>query len=77
MVPFIRQVIVKSIKDQEAVPLSKSFFSLSSTEYSNETASGVLISTGITVIEAENALAKLTDYLDRNLETLCCSLSLK
>lgn len=70
--------MAKAIREHEAVPLpSKSFFSslTSSIQYSEETAAGVSIHKAISESEGDTALLPLTDYLDRNLKTLCDSLS--
>ncbi|KAJ3151671.1 hypothetical protein HK101_001872, partial [Irineochytrium annulatum] len=76
--PFAKEVIVKSIREHEAAPLpSKSFFSAitAAVQYSNVTASGRSIHDKVTSNEADVLLAPLTDYLNKNLETLCTAMS--
>jgi hypothetical protein len=75
--PYVREALTKACKDNEAAPLpNKSIFSLTKS-YSNLTASGKSIDAKLTPEEAEEALLPLTEYLDKNLETLCSSLSSK
>jgi len=75
--PYTREVLTKACKDNEAAPLpNKSIFSLTKS-YSNVTTSGKSIDADLTAQEAEEALLPLTEYLDKNLETLCSSLSSK
>lgn len=75
--PYVREVLTKACKDNEAAPSpAKSIFSLTKA-LSNVTASGKSIDTNLTPQEAEEALLPLTEYLDKNLETLCSSLSSK
>ena len=75
--PYTREILTKACKDNEAAPLpNKSIFSLTKA-YSNVTASGKSIDAKLTPQEAEEALLPLTEYLDKNLETLCSSLSSK
>ncbi|RKO97121.1 hypothetical protein CAUPRSCDRAFT_6993 [Caulochytrium protostelioides] len=76
--PYIREVVTKLIMAEAAVPApSRGFFSslTTGTQYSNETAGGVAVDKPFTGDEADSALAPLTEYLDKNLETLCISLS--
>ncbi|RKO83581.1 hypothetical protein BDK51DRAFT_50831, partial [Blyttiomyces helicus] len=78
IVPVAREVITKSIKDHEAAPLpSKSFFSslTTATQYSTKTAAGRPIAEPVSAKEADDGIATLTDYLNKNLETLCSLLS--
>lgn len=79
LVPYIQDVISKSIKAQEAVTVpSKSFFSSltsGAAELSTATASGTDINTVATEHDVEDALGPLIDYLDENLQTLCQSLA--
>jgi len=75
--PTVREILTKACKDNEAAPLpNKSIFSLTKS-YSNLTPSGKPIDAKLTSQEAEEALLPLTEYLDKNLETLCSSLSSK
>ncbi|OUM69158.1 hypothetical protein PIROE2DRAFT_57650 [Piromyces sp. E2] len=75
--PYTREVLTKACKDNEAAPLpNKSIFSLTKS-FSNLTPSGKSIDAKLTPQEAEEALLPLTEYLDKNLETLCSSLSSK
>ncbi|ORX85927.1 hypothetical protein BCR32DRAFT_290389 [Anaeromyces robustus] len=75
--PIVREILTKACKDNEAAPLpNKSIFSLTKS-YSNLTPSGKPIDAKLTSQEAEEALLPLTEYLDKNLETLCSSLSSK
>ncbi|KAJ3118279.1 hypothetical protein HDU96_002715 [Phlyctochytrium bullatum] len=76
--PYIKEVILKSFKEHDAAPLpSKSFFTplLSGVQYSNMTQSGIPIDQPVTSAEADQLLAPLTDYLNKNLETLILSIS--
>ena len=75
----MKEVILKSIKIQEAAPLpSRNFFtSLTNTpiQYSSQTIAGVDIDKPMASEEADGLLAPLTDYLNKNLEKLCTSIS--
>ncbi|KAJ3277587.1 hypothetical protein HK104_003178, partial [Borealophlyctis nickersoniae] len=76
--PYVREVITKAIKDHEAAPVpSKSFFSSLTTtaQLSDKTASGASIEERVSASDADAALAPLTDYLNKNLATLCEILS--
>ncbi|KAJ3062658.1 hypothetical protein HK102_008698, partial [Quaeritorhiza haematococci] len=76
--PYAKEVTLKALKDHEAAPLQgRSFFTSLTTavQYSNQTASGVSIDTAVNGTEADAALAPLTDYLNKNLQTLVGSLS--
>ncbi|KAI8927542.1 hypothetical protein BC831DRAFT_451831 [Entophlyctis helioformis] len=75
--PYTKDVIAKAIKDNEAAQVKSTFFSAltAPTQYSDKTAAGVSIDKPITEPEADTALLPLTDYLNKNLETLCASLS--
>ncbi|KAI8833018.1 hypothetical protein BC829DRAFT_408175 [Chytridium lagenaria] len=78
LTPYVKEVITKSLKEHEAVPLpSKSFFSAitSGVQYSTQTATGNSIDHAVNQHEADALLAPLTDYLNKNLETLCRSMS--
>ena len=68
-------MILKGIKDQEAAPVSKSFFSISTTQYSTQTLTGISIDQSLNAEEADHILAPLTEYLNKNLATLCESMS--
>ena len=74
--PYSKDVLTKSIKKHEAAPVSKTFLSsLSSltaqTEYSNLNASGASVDQPVSAREADEALEPLTDYLNKNLQTIC------
>ncbi|KAJ3408968.1 hypothetical protein HDV05_004660 [Chytridiales sp. JEL 0842] len=76
--PYIREVVTKAIKEHEAAPLQSRNFLLSLTstiQYSNQTQSGIAIDQPVTSDEAYQLLRPLTDYLDRNLETICQAIS--
>ncbi|KAJ3241694.1 hypothetical protein HDU81_011018 [Chytriomyces hyalinus] len=75
--PYVREVLVKALKEQEAAPIKKEgFFSaLQKTQYSNLTAGGAEISKAVSSREADDILAPLTDYLNKNLGTLFSGLS--
>ncbi|ORY17037.1 hypothetical protein LY90DRAFT_517669 [Neocallimastix californiae] len=64
MVPYMRIVLYKMIKDQEAVQ-------------SMVTATGQNVLDPISMLECETSLAPLTRYLNKNLQTLCLGLSPK
>ena len=71
-------MLVRTVKEHESIPLpSKGFFSALTTavEYSKFTASGASIDTPIPESQAEQSLGILIDYLNKNLEILCMSLS--
>lgn len=71
-------MITKALKDHEAIPLpSKGFFSslTSAAQLSDKTASGASIEEKVSASQADAALAPLTDYLNKNLATLCEILS--
>ncbi|KAJ3414132.1 hypothetical protein HDV05_007076 [Chytridiales sp. JEL 0842] len=77
--PYIKEVITKAAKEQDAIPLpSKSFFTSLTTavQYSTQTASGASITQPLSSAEADNLLAPLTDYLNKNLQTLCENMSI-
>ncbi|KAJ3164758.1 hypothetical protein HK101_000371 [Irineochytrium annulatum] len=72
--PYVREVLLKSLKEHEAAPLpSKSIFSplMSAVHYSNQTQTGIPIDQPVTSAEADVLLAPLSDYLNKNLEILC------
>ncbi|KAI9206279.1 uncharacterized protein BJ171DRAFT_579788 [Polychytrium aggregatum] len=76
--PYVRQVLTKAIKDHEAAAIPAKTFMSSLTEkkqYSNVTGTGISIDQVITTSEADAALSPLTDYLNKNLATLCSGLS--
>jgi C2 domain len=78
VLPYTKEIISKCFKDNEAAPLpSKSYFSslMSSVEYSDLTADGKSINSQVSELEADDALGPLIQYLDKNLQTLCASLS--
>ncbi|KAI9318895.1 hypothetical protein DFJ73DRAFT_338207 [Zopfochytrium polystomum] len=70
--PYLKEVVMKSMKEHEAAPVQQSFFSslTGAVQYSNNTASGVSIEKTVTSGEADILLAPVTEYLDRNLSTL-------
>ncbi|KAJ3001877.1 UNVERIFIED_CONTAM: hypothetical protein HDU68_006598, partial [Siphonaria sp. JEL0065] len=72
--PYLKEVIVKCVREHEAVAVSKGFFQ-STVQYTNQTSTGAPIDQLITPKEADVALSPLTEYLNKNLETLCGSLS--
>lgn len=76
--PYARQVLISVFKQHEATVIpAKSYFSslITAVEYSDQTASGVSIQRELNEREADDALKPLADYLDKNLEILCRSLS--
>jgi hypothetical protein len=74
--PYTKAMILKAVKDQEAVAEpSKSFFSLATTtQFTDNTASGASVNSNMTETEADEAIFPLTDYLNKNFEVLCVSL---
>lgn len=78
--PHVKNVIFKLVKNHEAAPTaSKSFFSsLTNTiELSNLTSNGDSINEPVSAVEAERDMDPFIEYLDKNLETLCSSLTSK
>ncbi|KAJ3217267.1 hypothetical protein HDU67_008179 [Dinochytrium kinnereticum] len=78
LTPYVKEIMIKSLKEHEAAPLpSKSFFSAitSTVQYSNQTANGIAIDQPVNQHEADYLLAPLTDYLNKNLEIICMSMS--
>ena len=77
--PFCKEILSKIVKDNEATLIpSKNFFSSltnTSLKYTTKTASLIDISQKLTPNEADSALTSLTNYLNKNLATLCLSLS--
>ncbi|KAI8621915.1 hypothetical protein BC830DRAFT_1163383 [Chytriomyces sp. MP71] len=67
--PYTKEVLTKALKEQEAAPIKKEgFFSaLQKTQYSNLTVAGAEISKPVSSREADDILAPLTDYLNKNL----------
>lgn len=71
-------MLLDVFKQNEAMALpAKSYFSslISAVEYSDETASGISINVELNDRDADLALKPLAEYLDKNLEILCRSLS--
>ncbi|KAJ1551745.1 hypothetical protein HK096_002450 [Nowakowskiella sp. JEL0078] len=78
LVTYIRTVVMKAVKSEEAAPLPTKGFLASLTQatiLSNFTVAGTPISEPMRKDELENAAQPLNEYLDRNLATLCESLS--
>jgi len=76
--PYAREVLLTVFKEHEATALpAKSYFSslISAVEYSDETVTGVSINRELSERESDDALRPLAEYLDKNLEILCRSLS--
>ncbi|KAJ3063359.1 hypothetical protein HDU98_000827 [Podochytrium sp. JEL0797] len=73
--PYLKEVILKCVKEHEAVAMNRGFFN-STVQYSNQTSGGVPIDQLVSPTEADIALSPLTEYLNKNLETLCRSLSM-
>ncbi|KAJ1559631.1 hypothetical protein HK405_009884, partial [Cladochytrium tenue] len=75
--PYMKEVIAKSMKEHEAAPVQQSFFSslTGAVQYSNNTAAGISIDRTVTSSEADHLLSPMTDYLNKNLQTLCQLLS--
>ncbi|KAJ3385856.1 hypothetical protein HDU84_001985 [Entophlyctis sp. JEL0112] len=76
--PYPREVITKALKEQEAAPVPQGYLGVfMQTQYSNATAAGVSIDKTVSSREADDILAPLTDYLNKNLDTLFSGLSSK
>ncbi|TPX34267.1 hypothetical protein SeMB42_g07349 [Synchytrium endobioticum] len=83
--PIAKDVISKALRAHEAAPVpANTNFSrlaqitgMAATQYSDKTVSGASIDAKIPTAEAEQAIAALTDYLNKNLETLAVNLSTK
>ncbi|KAJ3282227.1 hypothetical protein HDU79_010089 [Rhizoclosmatium sp. JEL0117] len=77
--PYVKEVLVKALKEQEPVPVEKGYFAamVTKTQYSNNTAAGHPIDKSVTEGNAHDILAPLTDYLNKNLDTLFSGLSPK
>ncbi|KAJ3080916.1 hypothetical protein HK100_010020, partial [Physocladia obscura] len=72
--PFLKEAIIKAIREHAATSVSKGFFG-GTVEYSNYTTAGIPIDQLVNPQEADAALTPLTEYLNKNLETLCAALS--
>ncbi|KAJ3065481.1 hypothetical protein HDU98_011149 [Podochytrium sp. JEL0797] len=78
--PYAREVLVKALKEQEAAPVkAQGYFAAAfqKTTYGNLTVAGVEIGKAVSSREADDILAPLTDYLNKNLDTLFSGLSSK
>jgi hypothetical protein len=76
--PYMKEVVQKACKEQDAIPLpSRGFFTSLTTavQYSTQTQSGASINNALSSGEADYLLAPLTDYLNKNLQTLCDNMS--
>ncbi|KAI8617093.1 hypothetical protein BC830DRAFT_1115283 [Chytriomyces sp. MP71] len=75
--PYTKEVVVKALKDQEAAPIKKEGWmsALQKTQLSNKTVAGVEVMKEVSSGEADNILSPLTDYLNKNLDTLFSGLS--
>ncbi|TPX74857.1 hypothetical protein CcCBS67573_g03877 [Chytriomyces confervae] len=77
--PYLRETIVRVIKEHESVALNRGFLQTAlgtgSVQYSNQTAAGVAIDKPVTPAEADSAMSPVTEYLNKNLELLCANLS--
>jgi hypothetical protein len=73
MIPFVKDVIMKSLKHNEAAAKNQGLLSslTGSVQYSNQTATGSPVDIYMNKNEAEDHLGALTDYFNTNLETLC------
>ncbi|KAJ3289940.1 hypothetical protein HDU79_003651 [Rhizoclosmatium sp. JEL0117] len=72
--PHLKEAIVKAVREQESVAVKQGFFN-STVQYTNQTAAGIAIDQLVNEGEAYMALDPLTEYLNKNLGTLCGSLS--
>ncbi|KAJ3086493.1 hypothetical protein HK100_008683 [Physocladia obscura] len=76
--PYCREVLVKAVKEEEATTVPQGYLGVfKQTQYTNVTAKGAAVDKSITSREADDILAPLTDYLNKNLDTLFSGLSSK
>ncbi|KAJ3022138.1 UNVERIFIED_CONTAM: hypothetical protein HDU68_009306 [Siphonaria sp. JEL0065] len=77
--PYTKEVLTKALKEQEAAPVPKGYFeaAFKKTQYSNVTVAGQPVDKSVSSREADDILAPLTDYLNKNLDTLFSGLSSK
>ncbi|KAJ3234567.1 hypothetical protein HDU78_005744, partial [Chytriomyces hyalinus] len=67
--PYMREVLSKAIKEQEAAPIKKEGWmsALQKTQLSNKTVAGEDIAKEVSSREVDRILSPLTDYLNKNL----------
>ncbi|TPX33011.1 hypothetical protein SmJEL517_g04041 [Synchytrium microbalum] len=83
--PVAKDIISKALKAHEAAPLPPNtnlsrlaqMTGMAATQYTDKTVSGASIDVKVPPHEAEQAISPLTDYLNKNLETLAVNLSTK
>lgn len=79
IMPYIRNIFLKSLKDQEAAAVASNFFQslTSSAEYSDRTANGAFVTDPMPISEADTTIDPIIEYLNRNLATLTDYLSVR